>query len=269
MGDSASLAATVIRTGITRLFWCPMPDTVDSEQESPRELLRWYISKYETPYGKSTVPLADQLRRILTASGRLRAKQKATQLQALRMRRRASKFESRRLHLGCGWNHLEGWVNIDLVGSKADLVWDIRRDLPFPHGSMDAVFLEHVLEHMPYSQGISVLRNALQVLRPGGILRVGVPNAGMYADLYVADPQRLQDWRWGRPTPMLALREVFQEHGHVTAWDGATLLLVLQEAGFSSAQIMPAGESRLTPAPDLRERWDETVYAEAVREPSG
>lgn len=71
----------------------------------------------------------------------------------------------------------------------------------------------------------------------------------------------------GSADPMLALREVLQEHGHVTVRDAATLLLVLEEAGFPAAEVMPAGTSRIHPAPDLPERWDETVYAEAIHQP--
>lgn len=34
------------------------------------------------------------------------------------------------LHLACGEHHVDGWVNIDLVGSRADIVWDLRKRLP-------------------------------------------------------------------------------------------------------------------------------------------
>jgi len=86
----------------------------------------------------------------------------------------------------------------------------------------------------------------------------------MYVRMYAEQPERLQGWRWGRARPLLALREVFQEHGHVSAWDGETLCLVLEEAGLPNAQVMPAGRSRIDPPPDLAERRDETVYAEAL-----
>lgn len=233
--------------------------------------LHWYIEKYETSYGQSTIPFADQVRRALPPAGRLRAKQVATHAQSPRARRRAAELAARpgplRLHLGCGWNHLEGWVNIDLVGGKTDLSWDLRRPLPFADGAVDAVFLEHVFEHMSYRETLDVLGHARRALRPGGVLRVGVPDAGMYAQMYAADPDGLKQFRAGRATPMLALREVFQEHGHVSAYDEETLVLVLEGAGFSDASRTEPGVSRLLdPAPDMPERWAETVYVEATRD---
>jgi predicted SAM-dependent methyltransferase len=170
-----------------------------------------------------------------------------------------------KLHLGCGQHYLDGWLNVDLVGARADLVWDIRHELPFDPATAGAVFLEHVLEHMTYADGFTVLRNARAVLEPGGVLRIGVPDAGRYARMYAADPGELLLNMEGRPTAICALREVFQEHGHVSAWDGETLCLFATEAGFESAQIMPAGVSRLSPAPDLESRWAESVYVEALR----
>jgi predicted SAM-dependent methyltransferase len=245
---------------------------VESDQrarfKSARQVMERCIARYETPYGRSTVPFADALRAVMTPSSRLRAKQVATRLMAPASRREARKLVAagrRRLHLGCGWTHLEGWVNVDLVGCEADLLWDIRRELPFPAASVDAVFLEHVLEHMPYSHGLSVLENAHRVLAPGGVLRVGVPDAGMAARLYAEAPQELDSWRRNQTTPLLVLREVFQHHGHVSAWDDSTLCLVIEAAGFPDVQVMPGGESRIDPSPDSAHRLEGTVYAEAVR----
>ena len=240
----------------------------NSSSENRADLLRWYIDKYESAYGQSTLPGADLLRKVMSPASRLRAKQVATNAQALRTRRLAARMVAGvdapvKLHLGCGWNALDGWVNIDLVGGKTDLVWDLRKELPFARGSVDAVFLEHVFEHMTYSETLTVLGHIKAVLKPGGVLRVGVPDAGMYARWYATDPAGLQNFRWGRATSMLALREVFQEHAHVAAFDAETLLLVLEAGGFPAARVTEAGTSHLLDqVPDMPERWEETVYAE-------
>lgn len=236
----------------------------------PNEALQWYIGKYERAYGQSTVPFADQLRRVLTPAARLRAKILATHAQAPRARRQARALAQRpgplRLHLGCGFNYLPGWVNSDLVGGKVDLAWNLLSPLPFADNSVDAIFTEHVFEHMPYSHALQVLAHCRRALKPGGVLRVGVPDAGMYARMYAEDPEGLRTFRWGRATPMLALREVFQEHAHVSAYDEETLLLVLDEAGFPGARVTAPGTSELLEtAPDLPARWSETVYAEVTK----
>lgn len=151
-------------------------------------------------------------------------------------------------------------------GGRGDFAWNLLRPLPFEDGSVDAVFLEHVFEHLPYSATLTVLGNLRQALKPGGVLRVGVPDAGRYARWYVEQPDHLQKLRWGRATPMLALRETFQEHGHVAAYDEETLLLVLEEGGFPGATVTPGSTSPLLGvAPDMPGRIPETVYAEVRR----
>ena len=203
----------------------------------------------------------------MSPSTRLRAKQVATALASPLARRKARTYESGRplrLHLGSGGNNLPGWVNLDLVGAHADVSWDLRRPLPFDDASAESVFLEHVLEHMTLADGMRVLRNLLPVLAPGAILRVGVPDAGLYARSYAEHDPTLERLRPGRPTRMLALGEVFQSHGHVSAWDGETLALVIGEVGYKSASVMPGGSSLIVPAPDSPDRIPETVYVEAV-----
>jgi predicted SAM-dependent methyltransferase len=235
--------------------------------DTRRMTLSRYLEVRAAEGGHSTIPFSNALRPLMSPAVRLRAKQMATAAVAPRARRQARSFEGARplrLHLGSGGNNLDGWINIDLVGAHADLAWDLRRPLPLGRGTAEAVFLEHVLEHMTIAEGVSVLHHFLAVLVPGGILRVGVPDAGLYATSYVHEDAVLDELRPGRPTRMLALGEVFQEHGHVSAWDGETLCLAVSEAGYRSATVMPGGTSKISPAPDSEARIPETVYVEAV-----
>jgi len=218
--------------------------------------------------GHSTVPMSDWFRRFLGPSARLRAKQWATLASASQARSKAQRCvggDPLRLHLGSGGNNLVGWINVDLVGSRADLIWDIRRPLPFPPSTVEAVFLEHVIEHMTLSETMRVLNNVRDVMAEGGRLRIGVPDAGLYARAYAIEDGTLERLRPGRPTAMLALAEVFQGHGHVSAWDGETLRLVLRECLFIEVQVMTAGVSGISPVPDSPSREPETVYVEAVK----
>jgi len=229
--------------------------------------LQAYLDAQSAAGGHSTIPFSDALRPFMSASVRLRAKQVATAAATPLARRRAgarTRGGRLRLHLGSGGNNLPGWVNVDLVGAHADVTWDLRRPLPFADGAADVVFLEHVLEHMTVGEGMAVLRHAHRVLAPGGVLRVGVPDAGLYARSYAGGDGAIDELRPDRPTRMLALGEVFQEHGHVSAWDGETLALVVRAVGFEGAEVMPGGTSRIEPAPDSPARIAESVYVEAV-----
>ena len=60
---------------------------------------------------------------------------------------------SRRLHLGCGRDIREGWINLDSsplpgVAVIADLDDCRRTPLPLPDGSIDEFFGSHVIEHL-------------------------------------------------------------------------------------------------------------------------
>lgn len=168
-----------------------------------------------------------------------------------------------RLNLGCGHHHLDGWVNVDLSLMHADLLWDLRRPLPFPSQTVSAVFLEHVLEHLPLWDGLELLDQVRGLLRPGGVLRIGVPDFGRYARSYAGDGEFLDALRPGRRTPMLALAEVAYCYGHLSLWDIDTLRAVLDDLGFARVEEFAFGESSLTPAPDQEKHRGETVYVEA------
>jgi SAM-dependent methyltransferase len=54
--------------------------------------------------------------------------------------------------------------------------WDLRKGIPFPADSIDVVYHSHVLEHFDRDDALRLLAECHRVLRPGGILRVVVPD---------------------------------------------------------------------------------------------
>lgn len=160
---------------------------------------------------------------------------------------------------------MDGWVNVDLIGLPTDLVWDLRKGIPFPDESIDAIFHEHVLEHVTPVAILPLLRECRRVLRTGGTLRVGVPDAERYIRDYVQPSGFIDNCRPGRPTPLLALAELAYCHGHLSLWDGATLCLALKEAGFENVSVRAFGDSSIDPVPDGPNRRIESVYAEGIK----
>jgi predicted SAM-dependent methyltransferase len=171
--------------------------------------------------------------------------------------------EPLRLHLGCGLLRKDAWVNVDLLGAKADVFWDLTSGLPFPDQSAEAVFHEHIYEHLSLRAGYELAKECHRVLRPGGVLRIGVPDAGACLDSYAGLTST--DWALSRPTPMLAVQALFYEHGHLAMYDGETLKLLCEAAGFVDALVCAFGEGRMQPNADTESRRDGTLYVEAVR----
>ncbi len=80
-----------------------------------------------------------------------------------------------RLHLGCGPVHLAGFINIDIA--PAPLSMNVLWGLPFDDGQVAVVYMSHLLEHLFYPNDVDfVLREIYRVLKPGGTLRVVVPD---------------------------------------------------------------------------------------------
>ena len=108
------------------------------------------------------------------------------------------------------------------------------------------------------------MEDCFRVLRPQGVLRIGVPDLRRYIEAYMGDGSFLEEMRPGRPTRALAMQELFFRHGHRSAFDWDTLALITQAAGFSSCERRLFGESLLDPVPDSEERRGETLYVECV-----
>jgi predicted SAM-dependent methyltransferase len=112
-------------------------------------------------------------------------------------------------------------------------------------------------------QGYVLAQECLRALKPGGILRIGVPDAGACVASYagLADP----DWARSQPTGLLAVQALFYEHGHKAMYDRETLVLMCRAAGFPIARAREWGDSDIEPAPDTEARRSGTLYVECVK----
>lgn len=170
-----------------------------------------------------------------------------------------------RLHLGSGGQPKKDWLNVDLAGDPTDLAWNLAKGIPFADGSVDAIFQEHLLEHIPLQAGATLMDECFRVLRPGGIMRIGVPDAGELLQSYVGDGKYLESIHPGRPTRLLGVQELFYWHRHTAMYDEDTLALMFRAGGFPDATRRQFGDTDLDIAPDTERRRAETLYMEATR----
>ena len=112
---------------------------------------------------------------------------------------------SNKLNIGCGDHFHADWCNIDVRSTEPSVFeFDVRQGLPFADDSFDVIYHSHVLEHLTNVDGERLMSECRRVLRPGGVLRVVVPDLETIAALYLeklrrADLQKeesVADYQW-------------------------------------------------------------------------
>jgi SAM-dependent methyltransferase len=124
--------------------------------------------------------------------------------------------ETIKVNLGCGRRALPGWINYDSsikihvmkyrivrrlfyffkIISKEDLEsqWprnvirrDLRKGIPLKDNSVDYIYCSHMLEHLSLEDARKLIREAFRVLKPGGWMRIVVPDLKLLATKYVEE----------------------------------------------------------------------------------
>jgi predicted SAM-dependent methyltransferase len=83
-----------------------------------------------------------------------------------------------KLNIGCYWMYIDGFINIDIQDNiGADLVCDMRDVYThFMPESVDLILVSQALEHITKEDAVNVLKSYYQMLKPGGMLIVEVPD---------------------------------------------------------------------------------------------
>lgn len=178
----------------------------------------------------------------------------------------------RLLNVGCGPHPAEGFINIDLDWKPGiDLCWDLQNGVPLPDEYVHYVYTEHCLEHFSRELAARVLRELHRVMVTGAIIRVIVPDAELYLDLYqkckrevVAFPYvEREKLACGEITPLMAINHMIFHYGHLYMYDFATLRKFLLDAGFREVERKRFGDGSSPHLLDSPERECESLYVEA------
>jgi SAM-dependent methyltransferase len=162
---------------------------------------------------------------------------------------------TRKLQIGCGRNPLPGWLNCDLYPDSHDVLhMDARGRFPLPDGAFDYVFSEHMIEHVSYAEGASMLAECHRVMKPGGRIRVSTPDLRFLIDLYGEQKSPLQQAyiRWATQTftpgapaadETFVINNYVRDWGHLFIYDERTLRASLERAGFGAVLRQDLNES--------------------------
>lgn len=94
--------------------------------------------------------------------------------------------DERRLEIGPGPRRVPGFETINVVwGRDVDYIGDASKRLPFASGTFDLIYASHVLEHIPWYQLPSVIKEWVRILKPGGSIEIWIPNGLLIAQTFV------------------------------------------------------------------------------------
>lgn len=93
--------------------------------------------------------------------------------------------EVKRLNWGCGGAGEPGWINSDIKeGPRIDVPGDVLAGLPLEDDTFDYVVSIHALPELPLSAQVPALTELRRVLKPGGVLRLALPDLLKGVDAY-------------------------------------------------------------------------------------
>lgn len=170
---------------------------------------------------------------------------------------------TRCLEIGPGHERIPGFETLNMRKTAiTDHVGDARRP-PFPDGCFDLVYSSHCLEHIPWDEVESTLREWVRILKPGGSLEVWTVDAEKLfrailafdetgewagpADLSAWQPRRTQGdpykWAVGRLLnhPNKSLGEHNAHHALITP---SYLVRCLRQCGLTNIRRMASHEVR-------------------------
>ena len=209
-----------------------------------------------------------------------------------------------RLNLGSGPTAVRGWLNVDrspgilvsrlpapiqkglrasglIPREQASVAWppdvrrlDVTKGLPFDDCSVEAIYSSHMLEHLTRDAARRLLAECRRTLRPGGVLRVVLPDLRRLAERYLASEEPdaadafLEEAMLGqhaRLTGRAALVQLVGGSAHRWMFDAASIRHRCLQCGFSATQecAFRQGSCPDIESLDSPSRRDESIYVEA------
>ncbi len=147
-----------------------------------------------------------------------------------------------KLHVGCGTRRVEGWLNVDVVGSEHDI--DLAAgNLPWQDNSFRVITAQQVVEHLELNDElIPLLRELKRIATINGEIWLSCPDMAKVCQAYIdnrgTDMVVDRQQRWSRfslngaPTQQMVNVLFHQDGQHKNLYDFELLKWALEQAGF-------------------------------------
>jgi predicted SAM-dependent methyltransferase len=142
-----------------------------------------------------------------------------------------------KVHLGCWHRIIKGFIHVDLCDfPHIDYKSSIDKLHFFSDESVELIYCSHAFEYFDRQQAPDVLMEWKRVLRPGGTIRLAVPDFEALINIYkiTSDINKVLGPLYGR-------MEINSTQGpvslfHKTCYDEKSLINLLLENGFADAE---------------------------------
>jgi len=139
---------------------------------------------------------------------------------------------SLKLHIGCGTKKINGYVNIDCrYLPTVDEIQNAELLRSYKQNTVDVLYASHVLEHFGRWKYKHVLQRWFEVIKPGGILRLAVPDFSKICEHYSHNKEL------GILMGLLYGGQDYQENFHYVTFDYVSLSNTLKEIGFREVRV--------------------------------
>ena len=90
------------------------------------------------------------------------------------------------LNVGCGNKFHEEWINVDMVSNSLHVkAYNLLKGIPLSNDQFEVIYQSQVLEHFPKEKAPDFIRECFRILKPGGIMRVVVPDLENIVNEYI------------------------------------------------------------------------------------
>jgi len=145
----------------------------------------------------------------------------------------------KRLNLGCNRCIWKGWDNIDLYSDIKGVIKMDVCDLKYPDKSVDEIWAQMVIEHIPRAGTVSTLKEWLRVLKPDGLITIGTINLDEACKDWLDKEKTTPEGDYSYNLRGIYGQQCDAGNFHYTGFDFALLKKNLEEVGYDRINLMP------------------------------